>query len=77
MVEARGVEPLSENPNTRASPSAVCVFTFPLLHPRRQGYRVSSFIKSVRPQSLSRIVPRLCDAGDLRRGRLKADVHGT
>ena len=45
--------------------------------PYRQGYRVSSFIKSVRLQSLGRVVPRIYDAGDLRRGRLKADVHGT
>ena len=29
MVEPRGVEPLSEDQTTRASPSAVCVLTFP------------------------------------------------
>jgi len=30
MVEASGVEPLSESSNTQASPSAVLIFTFPL-----------------------------------------------
>ena len=29
VVEARGVEPLSENPRIRCSPSAVCALTFP------------------------------------------------
>jgi len=29
MVEARGVEPLSEGSETQASPSAVSVLTFP------------------------------------------------
>ena len=37
LVEMRGVEPLSEDPAKRLSPSAVCVFTFPLLRPRQTG----------------------------------------
>ncbi len=73
VVEARGIEPLSENPGTRASPSAVRDLTFPLpsAHGRAQG--VSSFIKSHLRQSLGKLVPRLNDAGLLRRGRLRSD----
>ena len=73
VVEPRGVEPLSEDQTTRASPSAVCVLTFPLWSSRRQDIHFSSFIKSHRPQSLGRLVPCLYDAGDLRRRRLRAD----
>ena len=76
MVEARGVEPLSENPRTRASPSAVCDLTFPLPDSRRQDSGFSSFIKSRRSQSLERLVPCLNDAGYLRRRKLRADVRG-
>ena len=76
MVEARGVEPLSENPRTQASPSAVCVLTFPPARPRRQGRAFSSFIKSRRSQSLERLVPCLNDAGDPRRRKPGADVRG-
>ena len=73
MVDPRGVEPLSEDQTTRASPSAVCVLTFPPEDSRRQDSPFSSFIKSHRPQSLSRLVPCLYDAGDPRRRRLRAD----
>ena len=73
VVEPRGVEPLSEDQTTRASPSAVCVLTFPLWSSRRQDIHFSSFIKSHRPQSLGRLVPCLYDAGNLRRRRLRAD----
>ena len=75
-MEARGVEPLSENPRTQASPSAVCVLTFPPAYPRRQGYAFSSFIRSRRWQSLQRLVPCLNDAGDPRRRKPGADVRG-
>ena len=75
-MEARGVEPLSEKPTTRASPSAVHVLTFPPARSRGQDQVFSSFIKSGLPQSLSRFVPRLNDAGIPRRGRPGADVHG-
>ena len=75
-MEARGVEPLSENPRTQASPSAVCVLTFPPARPRRQGHAFSSFIKSRRSQSLERLVPCLNDAGDPRRRKPGADVRG-
>ena len=73
MVEPRGVEPLSEDQTSRASPSAVCVFTFPPQGSRRQDPRFSSFIKSHRPQSLRRLVPCLYDADGLRRRRLRVD----
>ena len=76
MVEARGVEPLSENPRIRCSPSAVCALTFPPPRSRRQDRGMSSFIKSHPGQSLAGLVPRFYDAGDLRRGRLKAGAHG-
>ena len=73
LVEPRGVEPLSEDQTTRASPSAVCVLTFPPRGSRRQDPRISSFIKSHRPQSLRRLVPCLYDADGLRRRRLRVD----
>ena len=73
MVDPRGVEPLSEDQTNRASPSAVCVLTFPPVDSRRQDSPFSSFIKSHRPQSLSRLVPCLYDADGLRRRRLRVD----
>ncbi len=62
LVEARGVEPLSENPRTQASPSAVLVLAFPLPGARGQAQGFSSFIKSGLRQSLRKFVPRLNDA---------------
>ena len=44
LVEARGVEPLSENLSTRLSTSVDGGLTFPPRSPRRQGQRFSSFI---------------------------------
>ena len=73
MVEPRGVEPLSEDQKTRASPSAVCVLTFPPRNSHRRDFRFSSFIKSHRPQSLRRLVPCYYDADGLRRRRLRVD----
>ena len=73
VVEPRGVEPLSEGQTTRASPSAVCVLTFPPEDSRRQDSPFSSFIKSHRLQSLRRLVPCLYDADGLRRRRLRVD----
>ena len=75
MVEPRRVELLSEDQTTRASPSAVCVLTFPPRSSRKQDLRISSFIKSHRPQSLRRLVPCLYDADGLRRRRLRVDVR--
>ena len=75
VVEPRRVELLSEDQMTRASPSAVCVLTFPPRSSRKQDLRISSFIKSHRPQSLRRLVPCLYDADDLRRRRLRVDVR--
>ena len=73
MVEPRGVEPLSEDQKTRASPSAVCVLTFPPPGSRRQDPGFSSFIKSRRPQSFERLVPCYYDADDLRGRTLRVD----
>ena len=44
MVEARGVEPLSENKFTKPSPSAVNLLTFPPAHAGLQAYAFSSFM---------------------------------
>lgn len=44
MVEARGVEPLSENLFTEISPGAADDLKFPLLSARRQAQRFGSFI---------------------------------
>ena len=73
VVEPRGVEPLSEDQKTRASPSAVCILTFPPPDSHRQDSGFSSFIKSHRPQSLRRLVPCFYDADGLRRRRLRVD----
>ena len=73
VVEPRGVEPLSEDQKTRASPSAVCVLTFPPPDSHRQDSGFSSFIKSHRPQSFGRLVPCYYDADGLRRRRLRVD----
>ena len=72
-MEARGVEPLSENPRTQASPSAVCVLTFPPPTSRRQDDGFSSFIKSGRPQSLRQLVPCYYDVDGLRGRTLRVD----
>ena len=76
MVEARGVEPLSEDQTAKTSPSAVCVLTFPPPDSRRRDAGLSSFINSHPSQSLNGLVPCIDDAGDLRRRRLRADGHG-
>ena len=73
MVEARGVEPLSENLVIGASPSAVLDLKFPLPSAQGQAHGVGSFMSADLRQSLGRSVPRLNDAGDLGRGRSKAD----
>ncbi len=57
VVEARGVEPLSENPLTRLSPGAAFAFTFPLAHTQRQVYAVSSFINPVCRKALAGSFP--------------------
>ena len=73
MVEPRGVEPLSEDQTTRASPSAVCVLTFPPPNSHRQDFGFSSFIKSRRPQSLRQLVPCYYDVDGLRGRTLRVD----
>ena len=73
MVEPRGVEPLSEDQKTRASPSAVCVLTFPPPNSHRQDSGFSSFIKSGCPQSLRQLVPCYYDVDGLRGRTLRVD----
>ena len=73
MVEPRGVEPLSEDQKTRASPSAVCILTFPPPDSHRQDSGFSSFIKSHRPQSFGRLVPCYYDVDGLRGRTLRVD----
>lgn len=76
LVEVWRVELQSKDQKPAASPSAVYVFTFPLPDSHRQDSGFSSFIKSHHPQSLRWLVPCICDADDLRRRRLRVDVHG-
>ena len=40
MVEPRGIEPLSENPSSRLSPSAVYLLRFPSRSADKQAMRV-------------------------------------
>ena len=72
-MEPRGVEPLSEDQKNRASPSAVCVLTFPPPISHRRDRGISSFIKSGRPQSLGRLVPCYYDVDGLRGRTLRVD----
>ena len=62
MVEARGVEPLSEGSTDRLSPGAERVFKpFPSIHPRAQGHTCGSFIMLSRAQSFAWEVPLVND----------------
>ena len=73
LVEARGFEPLSENLLPEASPSAVCDLKFPLTGSHRRDQASGSFISAGAAQSFAAPVPCICDAGDPRRRRLRAD----
>lgn len=59
MVEARGVEPLSENLSARLSTSVVDDLTFPYLRPHQQGRRLSSLLNPARAETLSGWFPTL------------------
>jgi len=62
LVEARGVEPLSEGSTVRLSPGAERVFKpFPSIHPRAQGHTFSSFIILSPAQSFAEEVPLVND----------------
>ena len=73
MVEARGVEPLSESLSEGLSTSVASALTFPPLHAQRQAYSFSSFMKSDTAQSFAMLVPHITDARIRRRGHLRAD----
>ena len=63
VVEARGVEPLSESSKVRLSPGAERVFKpFPSIHPRAQGRTCGSFIIPSPAQSFAEAVPLVNDA---------------
>lgn len=72
-MEARGVEPLSENLKARASPSAVYVLGFPPSDSHKQDSGFGSFINADSTQSFVESVPCLYDADCLRRRRLRVD----
>ena len=62
VVEARGVEPLSEGSKDRLSPGAERVFKpFPSIHPRAQGHICGSFIILSSAQSFAEEVPLVND----------------
>jgi hypothetical protein len=58
MVEARGVEPLSEDVSPGTSPGAVADLGFASLNSRQRDLSYASFIKSHLSQSFDRLVPR-------------------
>ncbi len=63
LVEARGVEPLSESPSFGFSPGAGRVFKpFPSTHTRAQVRACGSFIIPSSVQSLAEAVPLVNDA---------------
>ena len=70
MVEARGIEPLSEDSATQVSPSTGSVLNFPWSNAHSQAYDLGSFMIPTTPQSLSGSVPHINDAGDSSRERL-------
>lgn len=59
VVEARGIEPLSEDSATWASPSAACVLEFPHVHAHRQAYTLGSFINPTRSKAYAGWFPTL------------------
>ena len=63
MVEARGVEPLSESSDIKLSPGAERVFKpFPSAHARAQARVCGSFMIPSSAQSFAEAVPLVNDA---------------
>lgn len=62
MVEARGVEPLSEKLSTRLSTSVADYLKFPFPSPSRQGHGSGSFINPAGRKALTGSFPTLNDA---------------
>ena len=73
MVEARGIEPLSENLSEGLSTSVAYALTFPLMRAHKQAGNRSSFIISHAAQSFATLVPHITDARFRKRGHLRAD----
>ena len=72
LVEARGIEPLSEDQIAAFSPSAVYLLNFPLSAADKRAGDIGSFIVPVLPQSLGRPVPHIDDAACRSRERFGA-----
>ena len=58
LMEATGVEPVSENISHKLSPGAVGLLRFPSLHGGLQPYRVGSFMIHKQSQSFPCCVHR-------------------
>ena len=58
VVEATGVEPVSENISHKLSPGAVGLLRFPYPHGGLQPYGFSSFMVHIQSQSFLRCVHR-------------------
>ena len=76
LVEARGIEPLSEDRITTLSPSAVHILNFPLRNAYARAFQFGSFIVPAPPQSLGGPVPHINDAACQSRERFGA-TRGT
>ena len=72
MVEARGIEPLSEDRITGFSPSAGRILDFPCPSACERAMGLGSFILPASPQSLGGPVPHINDAACQSRERFGA-----
>ena len=72
LVEARGIEPLSENSGLQVSPSAGRVLKFPLTNAPCRAFAVGSFMIPASSQSFDAPVPHINDAEGLSRERLRS-----
>ena len=72
MVEARGIEPLSEDRITGISPSAGRILDFPCPSACERAMGLGSFILPASPQSLGGPVPHINDAACQSRERFGA-----
>ena len=73
VVEARGIEPLSEDRITGFSPSAGRILDFPCPSACERAMGLGSFILPASPQSLGGLVPHINDAEHPGRGKSGVD----
>ena len=71
-MEARGIEPLSEDQIAAFSPSAVYILEFPHPSACKRAFGLGSFILPAVPQSLGGPVPHIDDAACRSRERFGA-----